>query len=203
MSLVRLICTASFLLSGLLWNASAVAQDLALTKDCEDGFQRFIHMAQSGQLGEDVTNANVGIVGNRVRVELVRTGAPIKLLLLTPKSSPHTICRYFDVAPGDGATARDVGRVGAALDEVFGADPFRLPGLEESLGGDPIPSLAGAWAYGTWRGVLRVVERRMMVLASLTYTAGVIVVLALACLASLALLWGSLPPHMIAKSDRS
>ena len=40
MRLRRMACSAVFLLTGLLWNASVVAQDLMLTKDSERGFQR-------------------------------------------------------------------------------------------------------------------------------------------------------------------
>src|SRR3989442_12035375 len=38
-------------------------------------------------LGTDVSDANVAIADNRVRVELVRAGAPNKLLFLTRKRS--------------------------------------------------------------------------------------------------------------------
>lgn len=194
MSVVRVAFVAAILLSGRWGNASAAAQDLVLTERCEDGFRRLIHMAQTGQLGSDVTNANVGILNNQVRVELVRAGAANKLLVLTLKSSPHTISRYFDVAPGEGATASDVVRVGKALDEVFVEDPFQVLGLEETLSGTRIPSFTEAWAYGGWREVLRVFERRMMVIASVRYTITVIAALAAGLVASLSLLWGSAPP---------
>jgi hypothetical protein len=125
----------------------------------------------------------------------VRSGALAKQFVLTPKHSAQTIARYFDIEPGEGVTASDVARLGRALDDVFSADPFHLAGLEESVGGEPMPSLREAWTYGTWRGVLRVFERRMMVLASLRYTIGLIVALALGVLASLVLLWGAVPPR--------
>lgn len=195
MRLARLTRVVSFL---LVWNAPAIAQDVTLSKDCEEGFRRLMHLAQGGQLGDDVSNANIGIAGNQVRLELVRTGAPNKQLLLTPKRSPHEISRYFDVAAGDGATASDVERVGRALDDVFRKDPFHVLGVEGPPTGDPIPSLTEAWAYGGWRGVLRVCERRMMVLAGLEYTIAVIVALAFVSLASLVLLWASIPPRLTA-----
>jgi hypothetical protein len=212
MSGLRTVRVAVFLLLGWLCSA-AVAQDpaltekneivaqrradLALTRDSEVAFERFIHMAQTGQLGEDVSNANVGILKNHVRVELVRPGAPVKVLLLTPKGSNQAVCRYFDIAAGDGATAGDVARVGQALDAVFGADPFQLAYdvFNASPGGDPLPSLAEAWAYGGWRGVLHGFERRTVALAGLPYTIVVIVALAAAFLTSLWLLWGSTPPR--------
>ena len=202
---------ASFLFIGLLWNSSAGADDsaptdpnevlaerwldLALTRDSEVGFQRFIHMAQTGQLGDDVTNANVGVFKNHARVELVRGAAPLKLFLLTPKNATQTISRYFSIEPGDGATASDVVRVGKALDAAFGGDPFQLAYdfFNATLGGDPIPSLAEAWTNGSWRGVRRGLERLMVALAGLPYTIAVIVALVAALLASLVLLWGSMP----------
>jgi len=205
------IRVAVFLFIGVLFSTPAGAQDpalsedneivaqrwrdLALTTDSEVAFERFIHMAQTGQLGDDVTNANVGILKNHVRVELVRAGAPVKVLLLTPKDAAQGVCRFFNIEPREGATASDVARVGHALDEVFAEDPFRLAYdfYNATPGGDPIPTLAMAWGDGGWRGVRRVVERRIVALAGLTYTIGVIVALAVALLGSLVLLWGSTP----------
>lgn len=196
MRAVRLTCAGLFLLSAPLWNAAAAGQDLALSKeDCEAGFRRFMHMAESGQLGPDVTNANVGVADGPVRVELVRTGPPI-VLLLTPKRSAHAISRYFDIEPGENATAADVARVGKALDECFWENPYRLAGLE-SPPGVSVPGIAEAWAYGGVRGVKRALEQRMMVLAGLPYTVVVIVTLSAASLASVILLWGSMPPRSL------
>ena len=167
--------------------------DLALTKDSEAGFMRFIHMAQTGRLGDDVTNANVGVFKNTVRVELVRGAAPKKVLLLTPRSSAQETSHYFDVEPGEGVTAIDVTRVAKALDEAFADDPFDLTGVEELPGSAPIPSLAAGWSGSGYRGVLRVLERRTMTVASLQYTIAVIVTLAIGLLASLVVLLGSDP----------
>jgi hypothetical protein len=191
MRTTRPLCIVALLLAGALWSAPGQAQDLALTADCEDGFQRFIHMAEQGQLGADVSEANVGVFKTWARVELVRRGAPTKVLLLTPKATPQVASRYFDIAPGDGADAADVRRVGRALDEVFTSDPFHLPGLEEVVPGSPIAGVTDAWRYGGWRGVLRVLEQRMMVLVSLQYTVAVIAALMVGSLLSLLLLWGS------------
>lgn len=191
MSLARVVLSSVLLV--LAWTVAATAQDLALPKDSEDSFLRFIHMAQGGALGDDVTNANVNISETGTRVELVRAVGSAKILLLSPKRSQQTTCRYFDIAPGENATASDVARVGRVLDECFLDDPFQFAGLEESLSLSPVPGLTYAWAYGGWRGILRVVERRMMGLASLEYTVGVIVALSLGFVASLALLWGSAP----------
>jgi len=178
----------------LLCCAPANAQELTLTKDCEDGFLRFMHMAQTGQLGGDVTNANIGVTGNQVRVELVRVQGPNAVLLLAPRQSAQAASRYFEIALGEGADASDVTRVGKALDQVFWEDPFQILGHEESLATGPLPSVTEAWGYGGWRGVRRVLEGRMMVLASLEYTVGLIAVMALGVLASLLLLWLSPPP---------
>jgi hypothetical protein len=186
------VWAASFLLIGLC-GATPAADDLTLTKDCEAGFRRFIRMAQTGQLGDDVTNANVGVEGNQVRVELVRAGAPAQLFSLAPKRSPRAASRYFEVVAGAGATASDADRVGRALDQIFAEDPFHIVALEQPPG-NPIPTLAEAWALSGWRGVVRGLERRMMVLASLPYTIGVIVSLAAGVLASLVLLWVSPVP---------
>jgi hypothetical protein len=207
----RAACFAALLLIGTAWNPAAHAEekmttdeevlaerwtDLTLSTSCEAGFQQFIHMAQTGQLGDDVTNANVGIFKNHARVELVRAGAPSKRLLLTPRDSTQTITRYFSIVPGEGATASDVARVAKALDEAFKEDPFQLAYdfFNALPRGDPIPNFTDAWTYGGWRGVLRVVERRMVALAGVRYTIAVIVVLTAALVASVFLLWSSEPP---------
>jgi hypothetical protein len=204
---------AALLVIGLSWNSYAVAQegeavarrwrDVALTKDSEVGFERFLHMAQTGQLGEDVQNANVGVFKNYARLELVGGDAPKKVFLLTPKSSTTTGSRYFNIEPGEGATSGDVARVAQALDAAFGEDPFQLAYdfFNAPPGGDPIPRLVDAWRSGGWRGVVRGLERRMAALAGLRYTVAVIVALAAALLASLWLLWASQPPPVRIESS--
>ena len=194
------VARVALCLGAMVCSVSAAAQELSLTTDCEVGFRQFIHLAEAGRFGTDVSDANVAVADNQVRVELVRAGAPNKLLFLTRKRSLESPSRYFDIALGEGATADDVDRVGKALDEVFSSDPFQIIGLEASPDGDPMPSLIDAWGHDGWSGVARAWERRTMVLASLRYTVGVIVLVALALLLSLALLWGSRPPR--SASDR-
>jgi hypothetical protein len=184
-----LAAVGALLVSLVSWSAPATGRELTLSKDSESGFLRLMHMAQTAQLGADVINANIGVDGEHVRVELVRRHAPIAVLRLTPKRSAQTVCKYFDITPGEGATASDVARVGKALDDVFTGDPFQILGHEESFGAVPHPTLTEAWEYGGWRAVLRALEVRMMVPASLEYTVGVIVLLALGVLASLLVLW--------------
>jgi hypothetical protein len=215
----RLPGLAFFLVIGVAWVASAGVQelaqpqdseivagrwrDLALTKTCEVGFQRFIQMAQAGMLGSDVTNANVGVFKNHARVELVRSQAPNILLQLTPKQSTATNSRYFTIEPGEGATASDVVRVARALDEAFSEDPFELAYdfFNASRSGDPIPGLGAAWVTDGSRGVLRALSRQVAALVSLTYTIAVLAALAMALVASLLLLWGSTPPRASVESN--
>jgi len=170
---------------------------LALTKDCEDGFRRLMQMAQSGQLGKDVAQANVGIFKNHARVELVRRELPIAVLLLTPKDSSDGMPPYFSVEPGMGATAEDVARVARALDEVFTENPFRpaYDFFNASRVGAPIPGIGEAYASGGWRGVLGVLARHTAALASLSYTVAVLVMLVAGIVASVLLLWGSTSPR--------
>jgi hypothetical protein len=184
-----------FVVALLVASAPAVAQDLMLTEACEEGFHRLMRMAQEGRLGADVTNANIGVEKIRVRVELVRGTAPGKLIWLKPRSSAAARARFFDVSAGAGATEDDLERVARALDEIFVQDPFVVAGFEAVPAGDPIPELAAAWTHGGWRGVLRALERRTMALASIEYTIGVILVLAVGLAACLVLLWGSSPPR--------
>ena len=189
---VRLISTTLLFFSATMWSAVAFPQDLAISReDCEPGFRRFMRLAEDGQLGPDVINANVGVGDGPIRVELVRAGRAPIVLFLTPKHSAHAISRYFDIEPGENAAAADVARVGKALDECFWEDPYRISG-DEVFG--PIPGIGEAWAHGGPHGVMRALERRMMVLASLRYTIVVIVGLTIALLANLILLWGSTPP---------
>src|SRR5262245_40989340 len=179
--------------SALAWTTSGAGQDLSLTTDCEAGFREFIHLAESDGVGSDVKDANIDIADDKVRVELVRVGAPNKLLFLTRKRSRQPHSRYFDITLGDNANASDMETVGKALDRVFHSDPFHIIGVEASPDGEPIPGLMEAWNYDGWSGVVQACERRTMVLASLEYTVGVIAVVALALLTSLAIMWGGPP----------
>lgn len=193
MTSVRFLSLVACLAGALVSNTTASAQSLGLTTDAEEGFRRFIRMAQTGQLGDEITNANVAIEHDHVRLELVLDARPAQVFRLT--RAADTTGGYFDVAPGEGADASGAGRVASALHVAFRENPYQVVGLEESYASGPIPGLIEAWADGGWRGVARAYERRLMVPASLGYTIGVIAVLALAMLASLALLWGSVPPR--------
>jgi hypothetical protein len=187
-------CSIQTLLLLIAMTAPVSAQELTLHRDCETGFREIIRLAQTGRLGEDVVNANVNIDGNRVEIELVRAHGPAGVLKLTPKQSAQSASRYFDIAVGPGGSRLDAQRVGAALDAVFVVDPFDILGLEGTPGDEPIPGIAAAWGYGGWRGVARVLERRMMVLASVEYVAGVSAGMGVGVLAGLVLLWTSLSP---------
>jgi hypothetical protein len=181
-------------LIALSWGGLAAAQDLVLNKDCAQAFERFIQMAQSGGLGDGISNANVGVFATHARVELLRPGKPTAVLVLRPKRSPHMISRYFDVEPQAHAGGGDLERVGRALDQVFREDPFQIPGTQESIARGPLPGPVEAWTYGGWRGVLRMLERRMMSLASLRYVVAIAGALVLGVCACLVLLWGGDPP---------
>jgi len=194
MTLLRRLATACLLWIGFVPGVLAAPPDLALPKGSgEASFRRFIEMAQAGRLGNDVRDANVGVLKNYVRVELLRPGAASKVLLLQPKSSTRAASRYFDIEAGEGATPGDVALVGKVLDEVFDADPFELAEtfFYALPGHESIPSLREGWAADGSRGVLRVLMRRMSVLVSLEYTSTVIVGVVIAFVASLLLLWGS------------
>jgi len=199
--MIRLVRTALGLLSVVQASLPLAAQGLGLTKDCEPGFRRFIDMAAAGQMGDDVINANVGVMSDHVRIELVRKGIPAVVLRLTPKRSRHSISRYFDIAPAEGAGENDVRRVGAALDRVFSQDPFRLAGMEALPGEMPASSFIEAWSYRGWAGVRQAVEQRMMTLPTLRYTTAVIVFLGMALLAGTLLLWTAVPPSETAKES--
>ena len=176
----------------LAWCACApwaAAQDLTLGADSEDGFRRLMRMAQTGQLGDEVVNANIAIAHDRVHVELVGPGGDSKHLTVT--RSPLRGAGFFAVTAGDGASASDAERVSRALDAAFDRDPFRVAGLEETAGDTVVPGLADAWRDDGWRGLARVGERRMMANAGRAYTVGVIVLLAAGLSVSVILLLGS------------
>lgn len=177
-----------------LVSVHAGAQDVTLQQDCEIAFRKLIQDAQSGRLGADVTNANVRVQGKVVEVELVKANAASLRFRLTPKASEQMYARYFDIASGLGATAADAERLGRALNAVFDTDPFVIVVSEGGRLDDPIPSIAAAWRYGGWQGVARVIERRMMVLASVRYTVTMIVFLAVGLSGCVALFWLSPPP---------
>lgn len=178
------------------------AQGQGLTKDCEPGFRRFIEMAEAGQLGEDVIDANVGVMHDHVRIELVRKGLPDKVLHLTIKRSRHSISRFFDITPEEGADENDVRRVGELLDQVFPQDPFRLAGIEALPGDMPAETLTEAWAYRGWQGVQQNIEQRMMTLITLPRAKVIILLLGMALFAGTFLLWTAVPPLETAKDRR-
>ena len=190
------VAVALLVLIGIFRVPSADGQDMALGADCEAGFRRFIQMAQSGRLGATVTNANVGIVMNYARVELLCEGMPNKHLLLKPTSSAKRVPLYSPAHGGGGAAANVGAGGGKALDEAFAHDPFQFPeGFVEAVpGDDSIPRLTDAWVNDGWRGVVRVVERQMLALAGVSYTIRVIVALAIGLLASLVVILVSTPP---------
>jgi len=187
-------CLTSVLVALILWSIPAPAQDLVLTKDCEFGFQRLIRSAQNGELGDDVTNANVGAWPNKARIELVRTNGANKLLFLTRKHSPQVFSGYFDIELGEGATESDAARVGKVLDNAFQEDPFEVTFDFFGAGtNSQFPTLTEAWRYGGWTRVLRTVEGRLTAPVGVRHAAAVVTALAIATLASLILLWGSKP----------
>ena len=181
------------------------AQDLALTTESEFEFQRLIHSAQTGALGDDVTNANVFVLKNRVRVELVRTGGASKTLLLRHKASAQSWCRYFDIEPGEGATPADAARLGKVLDAAFAEDPFHVAwDFFGVYAHEPIPSLAQAWRDGGRKGVQRVLESYLIAATGVGYAIAVISAVAVGLSASLVLLWGAAPQRGSGpQSDRS
>jgi hypothetical protein len=190
----RLVRTALGLLIVVQVSLPLAARGQGLTRDSEPGFLRFIGMAEAGELGDDVINANVGVMGDTVRIELVRKGAPSKILLLTLKRSRHSISRYFDIAAEEGADENDVRLVGEALDRVFSEDPFRLAGNEALPGDMPATTFMEAWSYRGWKGVQQAIEQRMMTLITLPHAVAVIVLLGMALLAGTLLLWTAVPP---------
>jgi hypothetical protein len=180
-------------LSGI-FRACTPVDDLTLTKDCEQGFRRFVEMAQNGRFGSDVEDVNVGISAKQVQIELVRRDAPSKHFLLSAKRSTHSISRYFDVVPGEGSTVADAEQIGRALDEVFLESPFVLPAISRPRNAAPASGTAGTWSSDSWMGLLHGAAWRMMGPASLEYTVGIIVALVLGLLATLVFLWTAQPP---------
>lgn len=185
----------TFVLAFLVLGGIATpAQELTLTRDSEFGFRQIIDAAQRGELGEDVSNANVGVRGTDVRIELVRMHGANKLLFLTYKHSTQSLSRYFDIELGEGATEGDAARVGKLLDEAFRDDPFEV--IFDFFGARTmthLPTLAEAWKAGGWTRVLRVLEGRFTTSVGVSHAAVIISVLAISSLAGLVLLWGSKP----------
>jgi len=184
-----------------LWAAGALAQDYALTKSSEVGFRRLIHLAQTGRFGADVTNANVSVLKDHVRVELVLAGGGTRVLLLRHKDAPQKLSRLFNIDLGEGATAEDAGRVGQALDESFAADPFvvAFDFFGYGAGSNPLPGLAQAWEAGGFGSAVVVLEGRFISPRSKGSTVAVLIALGGGVLACLILLWGSTPARVAAR----
>jgi len=194
MNLVRRISVAALLLGGLLSSCVPV-DDLALTREAEQGFWRFAEMAESGRFGNDVEDINIGITAKQVQIELVRKDGTRQRFMLSAKRSLRGPSRYFDIVPGEGATDADVERIGEALDEVFARNPFVLPAVRKPRDAGEALDPVERQPYDSWRGRLRVIEWRMMAPASLAYAVGVIVALVLGLIATFLALWLSEPPY--------
>jgi hypothetical protein len=190
--------SAVIVVSLLLCSTRASAQDLALTKDAAFAFQRIIRWAETGRFGDDVVAGNVEIAKDKVQVELVGRHGMKKFLRLSRKQTRQGLSRYFDIEPGEGATASDARRLGTALDEAFGErDPFvAAVDFIGTTTGSPIPGVAQAWKEGGWRNVLRVLEWRLVVPTGRWYTTAVLIALVVTLLAGLVLLWGGAPPDV-------
>jgi len=136
--------TATALLLFAVLSVCTGGQPAVLTADSERGFQRVMHMAQTGAFGRDVVNANIGIDGSAVHVELVRNAPPNQVFVLTFTKSTRGASRYFDVEGGEGTVPADVARFARAIDEAFDASPFQC--LSRDDHGDrpasPQPSVA-------------------------------------------------------------
>lgn len=181
----------------MVWRTAPLrAQDLALPpREAEEGFRRLIEMAQTSQLGADIVNANVELSAAALRVELVRANGDLVVLLLAPKATQQTTCRYFDITAGPGATTADVVRLGRAIDKAFPSDPFSSAGIEQLPGAsEPIAGWADAWRRAGWRGLRTSFERRMMAHRTRRYTLIVTGLVAVALGAGCATLWLSVPP---------
>lgn len=166
--------TATVVLLLGAWSVGAGSQPV-LTPDSERSFLRLMQMAQTGAFGPDVVNANVGIDGNAVNVELVRATPPNQRFVLTFKTRARGDSRYFDIEGREGTTPADVARLGRAIDEAFDASPFQYPSDDDRAGGTQGPAQPS--------------------MASKRYTVVVTVVIAAALGLGLLLLWGSAPPH--------
>lgn len=185
-------------LAALLWAAAADGEPvrheapegperrLVLTRDSEEGFRRFMAAVRDGRLGADVREVNVGVSGGRVRVEILRRGAPDLVVRLGPPTSAARVARRFDVEAVENASADDLARIGRLLDEVFATDPF----LEE-------PSLRGDSTDAPQRD-----ELRRMRTASRAYAIAVVALGGLGLLASLGVL-GLSAPAREERSDRA
>jgi hypothetical protein len=181
----------------LLWLASVApaAAQRPLTPDAEAGFRQLMRMAQAGELGSEIANANVGVERERVSVELVRADGSTQRFTLTARGAAPAASRFFAIAAGAGASEDDVARLGRALDACFAHDPFDLGDdffAADQDGG--VPTLGEAWASDGWHGAGRALLRRMASPAGLRYTVAVIALLAIGVLASVAILCTTPPP---------
>jgi hypothetical protein len=173
----------------------ASAEELVLTKESEFGFRKVIMAAQRKELGSDVDNANVGVSNDEVRIELLRSGETIKVLLLRHRADAASAGHgYFEVRAGAGATDIDVQRLAAILDRAFPEDPFAVSTSSVGIGSRrAIPNVVEAWRDAGARGVWRALTAYALAPAPRAYTVAVVFVLAIGAAASLIALW--LPPR--------
>jgi hypothetical protein len=126
MPLRRVAGPAIMLLAWCAWAPWAAAQDLTLGADSEDGFRRLMRMAQTGQLGDDVVNANIAIARDRVHVELVGAGGDSKHVTVT--RSPLRGAGFFDVTTRPSSVTRFASRGSRRRPATPSFQAWRMPG---------------------------------------------------------------------------
>ncbi len=171
----------------------ALCQEVALQPDSEAGFRRLMAMSQGGELGSDVSNANIGIrKDGSVAIELVRRGQPNLRFVLQPRRGGESPSRYFDIRGESEEAADRTGALAEALDRCFSGNPFTVAVIEQPPGAT-MPGWLDAWRADGLAGLARAAELRMTALRSLGYTIGLTALLAALSFASVLQLWFSDP----------
>src|SRR4051812_42474442 len=84
---------------------------VALTKESEEGFRRFMDMVRSGKLGADVHEADIDVAEGSVDLKLLRKSAAPMVLHLTRRTSAAGLSRHFDLEARENTSAGDLARV--------------------------------------------------------------------------------------------
>jgi hypothetical protein len=176
-------------------SAQAVKSRWVLTQESEAVFKTVLTAAQTGKLGPGVKNANITILGEKVRIELVlTTGKKGFVLTHPPAEGASQPPRFFTLAPDADAVRADAARLIAILDEVFTSDPWLEP--VDWFNHDPVIK-GGApvdpYRRDGFRGLVASLGRRFVSHASRRFTIGLLAVLISLLAGGTTMLWRARP----------
>lgn len=182
---------------GIALTVSTVAGARMLPRDTEESFRKLIRLTESGGAGADIINANVSILQESARIELVfRDGKRESFVARYPQMTGQQQSQYFAIEPVQGASPEHAALLGRLLDQCFTSDPFAVQpeGEAADLGLPVVPSAREAWARNGWRGAVSALTAGSLLPVSRGYAATAMAIHVVALFACMLLLWRGRTP---------